>query len=131
MVDGLWSIWEAMCAEGVAKLPCRVPKLRHVEMGCWEWIGVLVGGIEVMGLPSWCAATGDCAFEWRGELVWGNRRWAGLRILQTYRTVITTMLSSKIRLKQTLNNVGNTTIYKSLIVTVSLQFLIEAIVNRS
>ena len=109
VVDGSWSIWKAMCAEGVAKLPCHVPKLRDVEMGCWALIGVLVGGIEVMGLPSWCTATGECAFEWRGELVWGNRRGAGLRSLQTYRTVITTMLSSKIRLKQTLNNVGNIT----------------------
>ena len=73
MVDGSWSICQAMRAEGVAKLPCRVPKLRDVEMGCWAGIGVLVGGIEVMGLPSWCTATGDCAFEWRGELVCGNR----------------------------------------------------------
>ena len=131
VVDGSWSIWEAVCAEGVAKLPCRVPKLRDVEMGCWEWIGVLVGGIEVMGLPSWCTATDDCAFEWRGELVWGNRRRAELRSLQTYRTVITIMLRSKIKLKQTLNNVGNITVYKSLIVAVSLQFSIEAIGNRS
>ena len=55
------------------------------------------------------------AFEWRwrGELVWGNRRWAGLRSLQTYRTIITTMPSSKIKLKQMLNNVGNITVYKS------------------
>ena len=34
VVDGSWSIWEAMCAEGVAKLPCGVPKLRDVEIGC-------------------------------------------------------------------------------------------------
>ena len=73
-----------------------------------------------MGLPSWCTATRDYAFEWWGELVWGNRRWVGLRSLQTFRTAITTMLSSKIKLKQTLNNVGNITIYKSSIVTVSL-----------
>ena len=53
-----------MCAGGVAKLPCRVSKLRDVEMECWAWIGVLVGGIEVMGLPSWCTATGDCTFGW-------------------------------------------------------------------
>ena len=63
--------------------------------------------------------------------MWSNRRRAGLRSLQTYRTVITTMLSSKIKLKQTLNNVGNITIYKPLIVTVSLQFSIKATVNRS
>ena len=61
----------------------------------------------------WCTATGDCAFEWRGELVWGNRRWARLRSLQTYRTVITIMLSSRIKLKQTLNDVGNIAIYNS------------------
>ena len=70
-------------------------------MACWTWIGVLVGGIEVMGLLLWCTATGDCAFEWRwpGELAWDNRRWAGQRSLQTYTTVITTMVSSKIMLK--------------------------------
>ena len=81
VVDCSWSILEDMCAGDVAKLPCRVSKLKDVEMGCWAWIGVLVGGIEVMGLPSWCTATGDCAFEWwwRGKLVWGNRRWVGLR----------------------------------------------------
>ena len=85
-----------------------------------------------MGLPSWCTATGDCAFEWRwrGEIVWSNRLRVGLRSLQTYRTVITTMLSSKIKLEQMLNNVGNITIYKSSIVTVFLQFLIEVIGNR-
>ena len=52
VVDGSWSIWEAMCAEGGAKLSCRVPKLRDVKMGWWPWIETLVGGIEVMGLPS-------------------------------------------------------------------------------
>ena len=31
------------------KLPYSVPKLRDVKMGCWTWIGVLVGGIEVWG----------------------------------------------------------------------------------
>ena len=40
------------------------------------------------------------------------------------------MLSSKIKLKQMLNNVGNITIYKSLIVTVFLQFSLEVIGNR-
>ena len=95
LIDGSWSIWEDMCAGSVAKLPCRVPKVKE----CWARIGVLVGGIEVMGLLSWCTATGDCEFkwQWRGELVWGNRRWAGLRSLRTYRTVITIMLSSEIK----------------------------------
>ena len=41
------------------------------------------------------------------------------------------MLSSKIKLKQMLNSVGNITIYKSLIVTVFLQFSLEVIENRS
>ena len=133
VVDDSWSIWEAKCIGGVAKLPCRVPKSRDVEMGCWAWIGVRVAGIEVMGLPSWCTATGDRAFEWRGrdELVWGNCRLAVLRSLQTCGTVITTMISSKIKLKQTLSNVGNITIYKSLIVTLFLQFSVEAFGNHS
>ena len=102
MVDGSWSIWEVMCSWGVAKLPCRDPNLRDVEMECRARVGILVDGIEVMGLPSWYSATGDCAFEWCGELVWANRRWAGPRSLQTtsYRTVITGMLSSKIKLIQ-------------------------------
>ena len=37
------------------------------------------------------------------------------------------MLSSKIKLKQMLNNVGNITIYKLLIVTVSSQFSKEVL----
>ena len=39
-----------MCVEGVAKLPCGVPELRSVEVGCWVWIGKLAGEIEVTGL---------------------------------------------------------------------------------
>ena len=57
-----------------------------------------------MGLKLWGCPRGvlrqETAFEWRGELLWGNRRWAGLRSLQTHRTVIETMLSNKIKLKQ-------------------------------
>ena len=65
------------------------------------------------------------------ELVWTNLRWAKLRSLPTRRTVATTMLSSKIKLKQMVNNVGNISIDKPSIVTVSLQFSIEVIGNCS
>ena len=34
VIDGSRSIWKAMCAGGVAKQPCGVPKLKDVEMGC-------------------------------------------------------------------------------------------------